>query len=550
MPTDTDAQLSVLLLRQKQLADSLTADVIVVPTQDSWNDFGHRIRAEVGLLGSDGKREWIAAFVALKDEKDLPDYVKKNLSNAPEGVPIASLQRPFASLLVEAKSYSLARRVFGVDRARQLLSALHDIALLSADDEDVPDWPDFFTSDVFTHAMTRNSEGHFAYRQGALVLAGRPTGGLDARMRLQVELSGVGPHLNFDFEFDRQNDLRGRIAVLIGPNGCGKTSTLARLSAGFAIDNRDGVKFIQRPEVNQVLAFAHSNAVKLFRLRRNSAGAASVRAFAFDPASAGRSTKRQSQTKLLIDIGRAHDDDGPLLKYLKEVMDQEFPDLLMHVPVIESVAADYVDDKQRGFVRLNSWMSGGEGRQLEAIASVDHSRPLLFLGADGIPRTPSLGQKTFLNFALIALANAGQASVFIIDEPENFLHPNLVSRFMRVLNRILDGTKSIAILATHSPFVVREVQSAQVHVIHAAAIGEGARVSHPRLQTLGANVASISDEVFHDDLPQHLYEQLLARSHAADMDFSRVLERYAGELSTEALMYLRRRADGRNGAQS
>lgn len=548
---DQHSEPSVLLVETEHVAESqsLSDDVVIVPSKDTWNDFGHRIRASIGFLTEGGRREWIAAFFAFKGEKDLYDYVKAHIENSLVGAPLSRFGRPFASMLTEAKGYSIARRALGSARARLLLSEINDVALLSADDDDVPDWPDFFTSEVFTHAMTRNSEGHFAYRQGALVLAGRPTSGIDARARFQVGLSGSGPRLSFDFTFDRTNDLRGRIAVLIGPNGCGKTSTLARLSLGFAIDNREGVSFSERPAVNQVLAFAHSSAVSQFRRRRNAAGAAGIRAFPFDPVSAGRAVKQQSHTRLLTDIRRAHDEDGPLLDYLQEVLGSEFPGLTLHVPVTAG-RTDYVDDKQQSYVRLDSWTLGGEERQLDAIANVDHKRPLLYLSTEGAPRALSLGQATFLNFTLIALANAGQASVFIIDEPENFLHPNLISRFMRVLNRILDGTKSIAIIATHSPFVVREVQSAQVHVIAAQSGGNEARVSHPRLQTLGANVASISDEVFQDDLPQHLYERLLEKSRASNMTFEQVLEDYAGELSTEALMYLRRNTSPRDDSAS
>ncbi|MNN89722.1 hypothetical protein D3C81_2075780 [compost metagenome] len=71
-------------------------------------------------------------------------------------------------------------------------------------------------------------------------------------------------------------------------------------------------------------------------------------------------------------------------------------------------------------------------------------------------------------------------------------------------------------------------------------------VSHPRLQTLGANVASISDEVFGDDLPQHLYEELVTHAKNQSSTFTEALKKYSGELSTEALMLLRKKMEGDN----
>lgn len=187
---------------------------------------------------------------------------------------------------------------------------------------------------------------------------------------------------------------------------------------------------------------------------------------------------------------------------------------------------------------FSEWKRGGEQRILNNAANVASGQSLRFVDKHGKERKLSLGQQAFLKFILVALANSGPASALIIDEPENFLHPNLISRFMRSLNKILNGTRSIAFVATHSPFVVREVQSAQVHVMRNE---EGVlTVRKPRMQTLGANVASISNEVFGDDLPHHLYEELLELTEQESNTFSEALNKYSSELSAEALMRLRR----------
>ena len=533
----------VWLIRSRQFESQIDADALVVPSTSSWNDFGYRIRAEVGLRTPSGKREWLDAFFAVKDQKNFSDFVKERLPENEVGIPLSDLGLPFAALLSESKNYSLVRRALGTQVGRRQLLALHDVSLLQSEDEDVPGWPEFLVSDAFTHAMTRSSEGHFAFRHGALILSGRRTSGVDARQSIAVDLTRYGPKLHFDFRFQAANALRGRIAVIIGKNGSGKTSSLSRLAAGLATDRRQGVSFAARPEVNQVLVFAHSGALRLFKQRPDRSGAAGVRAFALDPATAIRAGVKERHTKLLVDIGRAVDENFRPLDDFKKIVRSEFAALDLYVPVRADANEEptfHVDDKGLPYVRLDSWMRGGEGRRLTAAASVDHGRDLLFLDEEGKERSLSLGQAAFLNFALNALANAGPASVLLIDEPENFLHPNLISRFMRVLHYVLEGTRSIALVATHSPFVVREVQSEQVHVIRQVQEASAPEVVHPRLQTLGANVASISDEVFGDDLPEHLFELLLQEAKLTSMPLNTVLEQYAGELSTEALMYLRR----------
>jgi energy-coupling factor transporter ATP-binding protein EcfA2 len=542
--TSNDRPVRAEFARSKVDAEQSNSDAFVVASSDRWNDFGYSLMADIGLRTPSGAVEWFPARFAVQGQKSLADFAKQLFGNRKAAVPLSELPAPFASLLIETKHYSIARRAVGIERATELLHGLHDIALLSEEGEEVQGWTDFFESEVYHLAMVRSSESYFAMRRGAWVLAGRQTSGTDARTPFKAELKGRGPKLSLDFQFNGDNVLRGRMAVLIGKNGCGKTTSLAKLARGL-VDLKSRVATItDRPEVNQVLAFAHTASLSLFQPSSNSTGSARVRVFSLDPLTSRRPRREESDTRLLIDIARSHDyDGGPSLQYLRSILDEEFPSLRVMVPIKPDVAPAVRPSSASGYQLLSSWMQGSEQRQLESAAELDHTRSLHYLDDKVQPRTPSLGQLTFIRFILTALANAGPASVFIIDEPENFLHPNLISRFMRVLHRLLTSTKSVAILATHSPFIVREVQSSQVHVLRSFDDGS-ITVSKPLLQTLGANVSSISSEVFGDDLPDHLYQDLVANAETVGLTFQEALERYAGDLSTEALMLLRTRMEG------
>lgn len=530
--------------RSKTDADKSPAGAFVVASRDRWNDFGYSIVADIGLRTPSGAIEWFPARFAVKGQKSLATLASQLLTNGRPTAPLSELAQPFASLLIETKHYSIARRAVGAERAAELLRSLHDIAVFADERKDIPDWPEFFESEVYHLAMIRSSESYFAMRRGAWVLAGRQTSGTDARTPFKVELKGRGPKLVLDFQFKDDTVLRGRIAVLIGRNGSGKTTSLAKVARGL-VDLRSRVAAIEsRPEVNQVLAFAHSGSLPLFVPSPRTSGSARVRAFSLDPLASRRLRREESDTRLLIDIARSHDHDGgPSLQYLRAILNEEFPSLRVMVPVKQGVAGTMQGPDGGGYQLLSNWMQGGEQRQLESAAELDHTRSLLYLDEHVRPRSPSLGQLTFIRFVLTSLANAGPASVFIIDEPENFLHPNLISRFMRVLHRLLTSTKSVAVIATHSPFVVREVQSSQVHVLRTLDDG-GISIARPLLQTLGANVASISSEVFGDDLPGHLYQDLVAEAETGGLTFQEALDRYASDLSPEALMLLRARMEG------
>lgn len=528
------------IFRSKQAAENSLCDTVVVPSQDRWNDFSYRILADIGLRDSSGRLEWLGARFAIEGEKNFSEAAIRLVPEGDSGLPLSELGKPFASLLNEAKHYSLAGRAIGHEDAWRRLIALNDVALLDAEGKDVPGWQDFFSSEVFALSMIRSSESYFALRHGAAALAGRPIDGVDARQPFSVTLGRPGEDLEFDFQFDRNNALRGRIAVIIGRNGSGKTFSLSRLARWLADVRSRSSSASQPGDVNQVLAFAHTGSLKLFRPSRRNTTYVRVRAFAFDPLASRKQRRGESDTRLLVDIARAHDMNGPSLTYLSSILKEEFPALSIRVPV-KRRSGPLIPPGATEYVPLENLMNGREQRRLEAAAEIDHTQKLKYLGEDQTPWRPSLGQLTFLRFVLTALAHAGPASVFLVDEPENFLHPNLVSRFMRVLNRVLENTQSIAILATHSPFVVREVQSAQVHVIRE---DHGhLTISTPLMQTLGANVASISNQVFGDDLPEHLYEEILSRTETSNRSFEEVLSHYASELSTEALMMLRKRME-------
>lgn len=67
----------------------------------------------------------------------------------------------------------------------------------------------------------------------------------------------------------------------------------------------------------------------------------------------------------------------------------------------------------------------------------------------------------FLAFA--ALEHTEPASVLLIEEPENGLHPSRIADVMRVLRRLSERVQIV--LATHSPFVINELQGDEVTVV-------------------------------------------------------------------------------------
>jgi len=68
-------------------------------------------------------------------------------------------------------------------------------------------------------------------------------------------------------------------------------------------------------------------------------------------------------------------------------------------------------------------------------------------------------------------------------------------------------------------------------------------VQNPRLKTFGAEIGSISYFVFEDEITNNLMDKLVSKLLENESEIPRSLQMIEGELSSEVIMYLRRRLE-------
>lgn len=157
---------------------------------------------------------------------------------------------------------------------------------------------------------------------------------------------------------------------------------------------------------------------------------------------------------------------------------------------------------------------------------------------DGRGYPLSSGELSFLKFAAQASLHIENGSLLLLDEPETHLHPNFISRFVALLDSLLESTGSAAIIATHSAYFVREVFREQVTVLSANSEGM-VLAQRPTLRTFGADVGAISYFVFGEDELSKLASEVEDRLIARKLSWPEVYELYKDELSLEMLNTLR-----------
>lgn len=143
---------------------------------------------------------------------------------------------------------------------------------------------------------------------------------------------------------------------------------------------------------------------------------------------------------------------------------------------------------------------------------------------NGEPFTLSSGQLSFLVSMFSLISTIESNSLVLIEEPENFLHPSLLTHFINALTKILRDTNSVAIIATHSALVLREVPSEQITILQRRA--NFTMYQSPRIETFGADTHQIMMDIFGDLYSNALFRDEL-RNIAKGKTINEILVQYA-----------------------
>ena len=104
------------------------------------------------------------------------------------------------------------------------------------------------------------------------------------------------------------------------------------------------------------------------------------------------------------------------------------------------------------------------------------------------------GHKFIIHSIARLIAYIEENSLVLFDEPENHLHPPLLSFYYARVRKIIDSYSSVAFIATHSPVIVQETFSRNVNIVRR--LDGKTVISQPQIETYGATITSITTEVF------------------------------------------------------
>lgn len=144
---------------------------------------------------------------------------------------------------------------------------------------------------------------------------------------------------------------------------------------------------------------------------------------------------------------------------------------------------------------------------------------------------------------------AEEKVLVIIDEPELYLHPPLLSSFIRCLSELMIQRNGVAILATHSPVVLQEIQSDTVYKIHR--IGDSLKAERPEIETFGQSISSLMSEIFSLETEKSGFITVIDKLIKESVSEERILDTYIDSFgSLGKRLLVNKMINKKNGAES
>lgn len=156
-----------------------------------------------------------------------------------------------------------------------------------------------------------------------------------------------------------------------------------------------------------------------------------------------------------------------------------------------------------------------------------------------IPRFKDLssGHKVILLIVVRLIELVEEKTLVIMDEPEEHLHPPLVSALIRALSNLLTYRNGVGIIATHSPVIVQEVPRECVWILRRT--GENLIAERPDIQTFGENLGILTSEIFGYEVTNSGFHTMIQNVVSRYSSYKRALRFFNGQLGDEGKSILR-----------
>ena len=467
---------------------------------DNWNDHGFKTMYHLKYFDLTGKQYDIGALKIGEFNMGERQFCP-NIPNS-----FDCLSSKFFSLGQDADYYSNIMSLNNERARKQLLTSLNDIAanedLYSrASNEKITNVSllRFLTNRTIEVQFRRILSGGARLTEYSFCYLATPT--------LQEEVNQI------ELKFDVRPESRPptNIHVLIGSNGVGKTHILNSMSRVLRSpgkkSNEDGSIFAGGDENT----FPFSNVVH-------------VSFSAFDDFQYFQERDGISNEIQFTYIG------------LQDIMNNE-PILTKNPDQLADEFSNTAKLCTKG-ARAARWKKALSVLEVDAVFADARVADLVDLSDDDFRRESlaiykhlSSGHKIVLLTITKLIECVQEKTLVLMEEPEEHLHPPLLSAFIRALSDLLINRNGVAIVATHSPIVLQEVPRSCVWGIYR--YGNYIKARRPNRQTFAENVGILTSEIFGLEVTQSGFHRMLNEESADANSVDEVLDKFDDGVGTE-----------------
>lgn len=431
---------------------------------DEWDDFGvksqfclfyineEKIYSKIGLVKIIGELK--------KEHKGENGYkTKDNIDSE-----FLNLSLSYCSLGQTETYYNLLKKMFPKSYM-SILWALKDCAVFSTIEER------FDTSSIF-NSLIRETTAQRILREEKYILEGLQRKDIYSFTYL-FKPSYSEEYKDLEIHFNPESLIPRRVVGLIGENGVGKTQLISSIPRNIAIKEKQCFK-TEIPQFNKIIAISYGVFDHFERPRATATFNYTYCGLQIEDIEGKHIMDMDNQINLLVSLGRLINRDWQKVKNLR-----------LYLSTI--LSEDFVE---RWFLSKNN------KSQLNIPVLANDFRCL------------SSGESMLVYVFCSILANIRHDSLILFDEPEIHLHPDAITKLMSALNDLLVDNESFAIIATHSPMIVREIPSSNVFIMDKVG-NDTLSIRKLRHETFGTNISIIEQEVFGAQSTQRYYRKRL-----------------------------------------
>lgn len=501
-------------------------DVAFFLEENDWDDFGYKtsyhLHATKQLTG--GKPEYLGALRIMRKgqttrEAYLLDTLFKNRA-------FTELPKEYVSISMDVDLYMGVNRYLETKEER--LSVVHALHLILSEDSEYYD-ESLDDDSCFTNSLLRDGSGleNFALKKGYALLNSSECFYDLRKESVKVKFEHVSNAIELHFtSVDSDDDPRlpNGVVVFIGKNGSGKSTAIYRLAklmytdptqrfrlkkdVGEIAPNNIGVSKMflisYSPFDNFILPTSYSkDYIKLMK-----AGEDVSSRFVF----CGIRDIMKEESEMEKEVGENTDEE----RIKRIVADRKKKTSLKDISTLAdefAAALGYVV-ADNGNMKWDAFLDSCKIHQpslYEDIKDLELGTPERVMKDTFM--SLSTGHKFLMHTYVRLLAYLDDNCLVLFDEPENHLHPPLLSFMMAEIRSLLSNRHSVMFIATHSPVILQETFAKNVFIVRKN--GNSTTITQPQIETYGANISAITSEVFdlttdvtkYHDAIRHLYKK-------------------------------------------